>query len=311
MTVQAEKKAELSKARLMSLATYAATGVAVFLVVIKFLAFIVTGSVALLGSLIDSLLDGIASIINMIAVRHSLQPADHEHRFGHGKAEAIAGLGQAAFIIGSALFLVFESISRLYRPEPVSAGYVGLAVIVFSICLTVGLVAFQKYVVDRTGSVAISADSLHYRGDLFMNVAVLAALFLSSFGGWPQADPVFAIGIAGYIGYSAWQIFSISYDQLMDRELPDADRDKIRTIAIGHDDVVSLHDLRTRKSGTDVFIQLHLELDPNMTLLDAHTVADQVEESVKQVFPDAQVLIHQDPAGQEEVPLVPDPLNRT
>jgi len=311
MTVQAEKKPELNKARLMSLATYAATGVAVFLVIIKFLAFIVTGSVALLGSLIDSLLDGIASIINMVAVRHSLQPADHEHRFGHGKAEAIAGLGQAAFIIGSALFLVFESISRLYRPEPVSSGYVGLAVIVFSICLTAGLVTFQKYVVDKTGSVAISADSLHYRGDLFMNIAVLAALFLSSFGGWPQADPVFAIGIAGYIGYSAWQIFRISYDQLMDRELPDEDRDKIRSIAIAHDDVVSLHDLRTRKSGTDVFIQLHLELDPNMTLLDAHTVADQVEESVRQVFPDAQVLIHQDPAGQEEVPLVPDSLNRT
>ena len=311
MTAQAETATARSKARLMSLATYAATGVAAFLVIIKLMAFVVTGSVALLGSLIDSLLDGIASIVNMLAVKHALQPADHEHRFGHGKAEAIAGLGQAAFIIGSALFLVFESISRLYRPEPVAAGFVGVGVIAISIVMTVGLVGFQRHVVERTGSVAISADSLHYRGDLFMNLAVLAALFLSSFGGWPQADPYFAIGIAGYIGYSAWQIFRISYDQLMDRELPDADREKIRVIALADEDVVSLHDLRTRKSGTDVFIQLHLELDPNMTLLRAHEVADRVEESVRQAFPDAQVLIHQDPAGQEEVPLVPDPLNRT
>ena len=167
-------------ARLMRLATYASTSVALALIAIKLIAWMMTESVSMLATLIDSCLDALASIINLIAVRHALMPADKKHRFGHGKAEALAGLGQATFIAGSSMFLVLEAVSRIWRPQPVEAMPVGLAVMGVSIAATIGLVWFQSNVIKQTGSTAIKADHLHYKTDLIVNVGVIVALFLAS-----------------------------------------------------------------------------------------------------------------------------------
>ena len=286
--------------RLMRAATYASVAVAVVLIAIKLFALALTGSVALLSSLVDSILDAVASIANLFAVRHALTPPDAEHRFGHGKAESLAALGQAALISGSAVFLMWEGVSRLVRPQAVEAGSIGIAVMVASMALTAGLVLFQRFVVRKTGSVAIAADSLHYRSDFLMNAAVIAALALSFYAGFGIADPLFAIAIALYILYSAYEILRTALDQLMDRELPDDQRERIREIATAHDEVRDIHDLRTRASGTRTFIQLHLELDGAMSLYRAHVIADTVEAEINQAFPGAEVIIHQDPAGVED-----------
>lgn len=286
--------------RLMRAATYAAVSVASILILAKLAAWIATDSLAILGSLIDSILDAAASLINFVAVRHSLAPADAEHRFGHGKAEALAALGQAAFISGSAVFLLFEAGSRMVHQPTVTNGTIGMSVMAFAIVLTFALVQFQRYVVRRTGSLAIRADSLHYKGDLLMNVSVIAALMLVYFLDWPYADQIFAVGIALYLLYNAWEIIKGAFDQLMDREFPDETRGRIRDIALGHAEVRDMHDLRTRASGTGAFIQLHLELDGEISLADAHTIADEVEAKIRAAFPGAEVIIHQDPAGLDE-----------
>ncbi len=291
--------------QLARLASYASIAVALLLVVLKLFALVATGSVAMLGSLIDSALDALASLINAFAIHQASQPADREHRFGHGKAEAIAGLGQAVFISGSALFLAFESITRLMRPETLGESSVGIVVVVISMAATVALVLFQRYVIKRTNSLAVSADALHYRGDLIMNAAVIAALVLGGLPGMAHIDAVFGLGIAGFIGYGAWKIVQLSLDQLMDRELDDGARAQIKEIVNRHPEVRSMHDLRTRLSGFDTFIQMHLELDPKMLLEHAHHVADEVETELKQAFPGAQILIHEDPAGHEDVPKEP------
>jgi ferrous-iron efflux pump FieF len=281
-------------------ATYAAVGVAGFLIVIKLLAYAWTGSVSLLASLIDSGLDLLASGLNLLAVRHALEPADKEHRFGHGKAEAIAGLGQAAFIGGSGFFLVFESITRMIRPEPVSYGWVGIAVMLISLAATIALVTFQRRVLEQTRSVAIAADSFHYVTDIASNLSVLAALILVVWGGYAFADPLVGLGIALFILWGAYKIFRGAYDELMDREMSDAERDQIKGIAAAVPGVLSIHDLRTRRSGQNTFIQLHLDLPPDMTLRQAHVISDAVEMRIAQAFPGAEVLIHQDPEGVQE-----------
>jgi ferrous-iron efflux pump FieF len=286
--------------RLKRLAALAAVFVALALIAAKAVAWIGTGSVALLSTLVDSLLDFIASLINLIAIRQAAIPADREHRFGHGKAEPLAGLGQAAFIGGSAAFLLFQAGERLLHPRPVENSTIGLAVMAFSIVVTIALVAFQKWVIRRTRSVAIDADSLHYAADLMVNVGVVVALVLTAQLGWHRADSVVAIAIGLYILFSAAQIFRASLNLLMDRELPTEDRERIRAIVTADPGVISMHDLRTRSSGTRSFIQLHLELDPEMSLREAHAIADRVMERIEAAFPDAEVLIHQDPYGIAE-----------
>lgn len=286
--------------RLKRRAAIASVTVATVLIAAKAAAWLTTGSVGLLSTLIDSALDLAASLINLIAIRQALQPADEEHRFGHGKAEPLAGLAQSGFVLGSAGFLLVHAGERLVRPTPVSNTEVGYAVMALAIGLTIALVLYQRYVVRRTGSLAIKADSLHYSVDLLSNVSVMFALALSSRFGWLWADPLVAIAISLFILHSAWQILKDSLNLLMDRELPDEDRERICRIACSHPGVIDIHDLRTRSSGTHVFIQFHLELDGNMTLLDAHTIADQVMNELEQAFPDAEVLIHEDPHGVTE-----------
>jgi ferrous-iron efflux pump FieF len=282
------------------LATYASVAVALLLIAAKFAAWLATGSVAILSSLIDSLLDAVASLVNLVAVRHAMTPADREHRFGHGKAEPLAVLGQSAFITGSALLLLAEATRRLISPTPVHNAPIGIAVTLFSIAATVGLVSYQRHVVRRTGSIAIGADELHYRSDLVLNGSVIAALVLGSWLGLPILDPLFGAAIGLWIVWSATRLARLALTQLMDRELSDDERERIREIAQSHPDVVAAHDLRTRVAGPTAFIQIHIEMDGELSLLQAHRISDEVEVLLRDSYPGAEIIIHQDPEGIEE-----------
>lgn len=286
--------------RLARFATYASVSVALLLVTIKTFAWFATDSVAVLSSLLDSLLDVLASSVTLFAIRKAQEPADREHRFGHGKAEPLAALAQSAFIGGSAVLLLFEAGHRFVHPRAVERPELGISVIAATIVITLALVAFQTWVARRSGSIAINADALHYKGDLMLNIAVIAALFLGSWLNWGYADPVFAVLIAIYILINAWSIVREALDMLMDRELPDDDRQMIHAITGAHPETYRAHELKTRRSGQMTFIQLHLEMDPHISLLRAHEIADEVESRILEAFPGAEVIIHQDPEGYEE-----------
>lgn len=303
---QPAAKEQARTRQLMRRVTIASVIVAVALIVAKIIAWLLSDSVALLSTLADSMLDALASIVTLIAVRHALQPADQEHRFGHGKAEALAALAQAAFIAGASIFLLIEAGKQLVNPAPITAELTGIGVMAFAIILTLGLVAYQSRVVRQTQSLAISADRLHYSGDLLINGSVIVSLGVHWLWGIQWIDPLFAIGIVGFLSYNAYQIGKSALDMLMDRELPDAERAKIRTIVMAHAEVRDMHDLRTRRSGLNSFIQLHLELPADIRLLQAHTIAELVEQDLLAAFPGAEVLIHQDPAGTEAVGTISD-----
>lgn len=280
--------------KLVTLAAWAATLVATFLLIVKLVAWWITGSVSLLASLIDSLLDIAASVVNLVVIRFSLQPADKEHRFGHGKAESLAALAQAMFISGSAVFLILNGIERFFRPHELQSPELGVYVSFFAIVVTFALVRFQKSVVRKTGSQAIAADSLHYQTDLYMNAAIMLALGLSWFG-MGQADAVFAIGIGIYILYSAFKMVNEAVQTLLDRQLPEDELVEIKQVCLQVEGVLGVHQLRTRMSGPVRFIQLHLELEDHLPLIEAHRISDQVEISLLAAFPHADILIHQDP----------------
>lgn len=284
----------------MKTAATASVCVAVVLIGVKLFALIMTDSVAMLSSLIDSSLDALASCLNLWAVRQSLEPADSHHRFGHGKIEPLASLGQAMFIAGSALLLIFQSIHYILNPRDVGNAEIGMAAMGVSIVLTLLLVAFQRFVVKKTGSVAITADYAHYAGDVMMNLSVVASLFVSARFRFPYSDPIFALAIAVYLLVCARRVFGQAMVQLIDAELPHAEKQKIANIVLTTPDVSGLHDLRTRSSGTQWFIQLHLELDPDLSLSKAHAIADAVEKRLQSAFPNAEIIIHQDPAGLNE-----------
>ena len=288
-------KKPINRAGLLKLASVASVITAGFLIVVKLAAWYVTGSISLLASLVDSVMDSFASLINLFAIRYSLQPADEEHRFGHGKAEPLAGLAQSAFIAGSAVFLIFHAVDRLRYSHQLEQVGIGIGVMVLAIVMTLVLLAIQRYVIQKTDSTAIRADSLHYVTDLLTNISILLALYLSTLG-WTWADPVFAIAVAIYIFYSAFHIGHDAFQQLMDRELPDDILQRIQATAMGDPAVKGIHEMRTRQSGQTKFVQLHLVLDEDMSLKRAHAIADKVEAEIKSFLPDAEVLIHQDPS---------------
>jgi ferrous-iron efflux pump FieF len=287
---------------LMRRAALASVSVAVLLVAIKTVAYFASHSVAMLASLADSALDLFTSSLNLLAIRQALTPADAEHRFGHGKAEPLAGLAQGAFIAASALFLAIQAASRIAEPEPIDNSTAALAVMAVSIALTIALVIYQRHVVARTGSLAVQSDRTHYASDLATNLGVVVAIVLAAWFGWTLADPLIALGVAAIMLWGAWGVGHVSFNQLMDHELPDAEREKIRRIVLGHGAVRSLHDLRTREAGLSIFIQVHIEMDPAMSLAEAHGVSDEVEQDLLAAFPGAEVIIHQDPAGLERPP---------
>ena len=281
--------------KLIKLATYAAVVTALILVVSKLYAWRVTKSVSLQASLVDSILDTFASVVNFFVVRRALKPADERHRFGHGKAESLAGLGQSAFIAGSALWLLFDIAQRFWQPEPIVQSELGSKVMLLAVGLTIVLVLFQRYVVRKTGSIAIRADSVHYQSDLLTNLGVLVSLNISVYLGWDLLDPIVGGAIAVYILYTSYDIARDSLKELMDHELSEEERSKIHEIALDHPKVLGIHDLRTRSAGRTVFIQLHVDLDHKLSLKVAHDIAEEVEHNIIAAFPNAEVIIHQDP----------------
>ncbi|EOC1315663.1 CDF family cation-efflux transporter FieF [Cronobacter turicensis] len=283
-------------ARLVSRAALAATLVATLLLIIKIFAWWYTGSVSILAALVDSLVDIAASFTNLFVVRYSLQPADKEHTFGHGKAESLAALAQSMFISGSALFLFLTGIQHLVEPEPMRAPLVGIVVTVAALVTTLMLVTFQRWVVRKTRSQAVRADMLHYQSDVMMNTAILVALALSWYG-LHRADALFALGIGVWILYSALRMGYEAVQSLLDRALPDDERQAIVDIIAAWPGVRGAHDLRTRQSGPTRFIQLHLEMEDNLPLVQAHLIAEQVEQAILFRFPGSDVIIHQDPCS--------------
>ncbi|EOU1297779.1 CDF family cation-efflux transporter FieF [Cronobacter sakazakii] len=282
--------------RLVSRAALAATLVATLLLIIKIFAWWYTGSVSILAALVDSLVDIAASLTNLLVVRYSLQPADEEHTFGHGKAESLAALAQSMFISGSALFLFLTGIQHLITPEPMRAPLVGIVVTVAALVTTLMLVTFQRWVVRKTRSQAVRADMLHYQSDVMMNGAILVALALSWYGLY-RADALFALGIGVWILYSALRMGYEAIQSLLDRALPDDERQAIVDIVAAWPGVRGAHDLRTRQSGPTRFIQLHLEMEDNLPLVQAHLIAEQVEQAILSRFPGSDVIIHQDPCS--------------
>jgi len=291
---------------LMRRAALASVSVSLFLVAIKTFAYFASHSVAMLASLADSALDLFASSLNMLAIRSALTPADAEHRFGHGKAEPLAGLAQGAFISASALFLILQAVQGIVNPEPLDNSIPALVVMGISIFVTILLVLYQRRVVAKTGSVAVEADTTHYASDLATNVGVIVALVLVTWLGWTLADPLIALAVAGVMLFTAFGVGRQSFHQLMDRELPDEERARILRIARNHPAVRNVHELKTRTAGLSTFIQLHLALDPAMPLAQAHVISDAVEQALLAAYPGAEVIIHQDPAGLEPLPSLPE-----
>ncbi|WP_145128875.1 cation diffusion facilitator family transporter [Pseudomonas sp. URMO17WK12:I11] len=288
MTTSAEHK------RLLRLATRASLAVASILVVSKALAWWLSGSVSLLAGLTDSALDAVASFLNLLAVHYALRPADDDHRFGHGKAEALAGIAQALFIGASAVLIALQALERLRNPQPLGDTAIGIGVMLLSLVLTVALLALQRKVIRATGSTAVRADSLHYRSDLLLNGSILLALLLARFG-WPQLDALFGLGIALYILWSALQIARESTAILMDKELPVDVSEDMASRVLAIEGVLGVHDLRTRVSGNQWFVQLHIELPGQLPLHHAHGLCVQASAVIRQQYPKADVMVHADP----------------
>jgi ferrous-iron efflux pump FieF len=283
-------------ATLLKRVTYASVATAVVLIIIKAVAWYLSGSIGVLASLMDSLMDSFASIINLFAVRYALQPADDDHHFGHGKAEPLAGLSQAAFIAGSGMFLIFHAIERLQNPRVLAATNISIIVMVIATVLTLLLVLYQRHVVKVTNNLAIKADSLHYITDFLTNISILVALALT-LKGFLWADAVFAILVTIYIFKSAFEIGYDSFQQLMDKKLDEETEQLIYSTVESskNDKVFGLHDLRTRQSGKNKFIQFHLELDDSLTLIEAHAISDRLEKQLMCLIEHAEVIIHEDP----------------
>lgn len=281
-------------ARLLRLATRASVAVACTLIIAKAIAWWLSGSVSMLAGLTDSALDGITSLLNLLAVHYALRPADDDHRYGHGKAESLAGMAQALFIGGSAVLIAFQAYERLNNPEPLGAPWLSIGVILFSLLLTAALLMLQHRVIKQTGSNAVRADSLHYRSDLLLNGSILIALVMAGLG-FDQLDAWFGLGIAGYILWSAIQIARESFSVLMDEELPTDVSQHMLELACGVPGVLGAHDLRTRISGNHWFVQLHLELPGELTLSVAHGISDQAADAIHKAYPKAEVLVHADP----------------
>ena len=286
------------RSRLTGRAALASSAMAVFLIALKTWAALQTSSMAMLGSLADSGLDLVASLIVLMAVRIAAQPADHEHRFGHGKAEALAALVQVILITLSALFICFRSVQRLIGGAQTADAELGIAVSLVAMVFTVALIAYQRHVVRKTGSLAIGTDRLHYSSDLLLNGSVIAALALEQFARLKGADAVFGVLIALWLLWGAWKASSRALDQLMDREWPEELRTRFLDATKEYPELAGLHDLRTRSSGTHNFVQFHVWVPPEWTVQEAHDRLDAVEEALQQRFPGTEILIHVDPEGQ-------------
>jgi ferrous-iron efflux pump FieF len=289
------------QSRLRQFASRTSLGVAVILVVVKLAAWIVTGSVALLASAVDALVDTGASLATYFGVRYAERPPDQDHRFGHGKGEAIAGFTQSTFLAGAAVVLAFQSLERLFLPHPTESLDIGAWVIAGSLLAATALVAMQTWVVRKTGSTAIAADRAHYMTDVAVNAGVLVALGVTRFTSWERADPLFALVISGYMLWNARHIAKEALTQLLDRELPTDDRRHIEGAVRGCAGVRNLHDLRTRYAGDRIFVEFHLEVDEQLTVKQGHAIGDLAEAAVVNLLPGVvEVTAHLEPFGIDD-----------
>ena len=288
------------RSTLTARAAMASIAMAVFLIGLKAWAALQTSSMAMLGSLADSWLDLLASLVVLAGVRIAAVPADTDHRFGHGKAEALAALAQVALITLSALFIAYRSVERLMQGAQTTEAELGIGVSLVAILFTFALITYQRHVVRRTGSVAISTDRLHYASDLLLNASVIAALVLDQYAGLPGADAVFGLLIAAWLLYGAWSSSSHALDQLMDREWPEEQRARFLAACAEYPELAGLHDLRTRTSGTHSFAQFHVWVPGDWTVRMAHDRLDRVEQELRLRFAATEILIHLDPEGHTD-----------
>ena len=287
-------------------AAIASVAMATGLLLLKGFASWHTGSVAMLGSLADTGLDLLASLVTLYGVKLAAEPADHDHRFGHGKAEALAALFQVALITASAAAILWRAVLRFGESAPTQDAEFGIGVSVLAICATFALLAYQRAIIRKTGSVAIMADNVHYQSDLLLNLAVIAALALDQFFGLRGADPVMGIAIAAWLLWGAFQASSHAVDMLMDKEWPEDQRAAFMEVAARQPGIKGIHDFRTRRAGSHDFAQFHMEVDGKLTVRQAHDIVEGTERALRDVFPKVEVLIHLDPEGHVDTdnPLV-------
>ena len=290
------------RARLTRSAAFASIGMAVFLAALKLWAVWRTGSTAMLGSLADTTLDLVASVATLIGVWVAAQPADESHRFGHGKAEALAAMFQVILIVLSAGAIAFRAVLRLAEGVRTQAAAEGIGVSAIAILATLALLAWQRHVIRQTGSVAIRADNVHYQSDLLLNLAVIAALAIDQYLGFAEADPLFGLGIAAWLLWGAWRASTEAVEQLMDREWPEEKRLRFVECAARHPELSKLHDLLTRTSGNRDFAQFHVNMPAAMSVAEAHAIIERVEQDLCREFPDLELLIHIDPEGHVDEP---------
>ena len=289
--------APISSAMLNRSAAFASISVAALLVALKGWAAWSTGSTAMLGSLADTLLDLVASLATLAGVWVAAQPADEAHRFGHGKAEALAAMFQVVLISISALGLALRAAEQMIGGGRIAAAGEGIVVSLIAMAATLALLGWQRHVIRRTGSLAIATDHVHYQSDLLLNLAVIAALALDQYGGIAGADPVFGLIIALWLGWGAWRASTRAIEQLMDREWAEEKRERFIKVLGRHPELRGVHDLRTRTSGNRDFVQFHVWVDPAMSIRDAHRVMDEIEAKLHAEFPGVEILIHPDPDG--------------
>jgi len=289
--------AGLSRAQLTRSAALASIGVALLLAGLKLWAVWRTGSSAMLGSLADTALDLIASIATLVGVWIAAMPADEHHRFGHGKAESLSAVFQTVLIALSALGIALSAVEQWVSGARTDAAGEGIAVSLIAIVATLGLLAWQRHVLRRTRSIAVATDHLHYKSDLLLNLAVIAALALDQYAGLGAADPVLALAIAGWLAWGAWRASGRAVDQIMDHEWPEEKRARFLEVLAGQPELRGVHDLRTRTSGEHDFAQFHAVVDARMSVAEAHRVTDALEARIGGEFPEVEVLIHLDPEG--------------
>lgn len=279
----------------LSLASTAAVMVATLLVAAKSWGWLQTHSVSMLASLIDSSTDLLVSFLSFLAVRYALKPADEDHPFGHGKAEALAAMAQALMITGSAIYLLLNAVDQMIDPRPLETIELGLYAMLFSLVMTLILVAIQQVAIRRTGSVAIKADAMHYTSDILSNAAVLLTMLLL-INGYAGIDPWVGLLVAAFVLWSAWKIALGSLDQLMDKQLPPTIEEQIVALAMEVEGVLRVHQLKSRQSGGLYFVQMYVDLTPTLPLYEAHGIGDQVRDRICLVFPNAEVLVHEEPS---------------
>ena len=282
-------------------ASIASLLVASTLIVLKYYGWVTTTSISLLGSLADSLIDFLASIFVFIAISYSLLPADAKHRFGYGKSEGLAAFIQSLLIGISGIYVCFEAIKRLLNPSQINQPSIAIWIILISIALTLTLVMYQKYVVKKSKSMAIESDQYHYLTDIFINLSVLFSIVITGWTRFVFIDALVGLLISGVVLYTSVTLLKKSFKILLDQEIQSDDRDRIKEIALDHPKVLGFHDLRTRDTGRKYIIQFHLELDPNMSLLESHEITDEVTDNVLKLYPDSELIIHTDPLGIDEV----------